>query len=369
MLNYHAIEGSVIEARQEFLNDDNTPIIFNPGWPKLRVMEANDTVLLPSVYPDAQTPGMWLSSVTLPQYNKKDATALSLVWLGIAVDGTRYKNVDSLSVLPFKSDRDTDIVEMFGVPTVTVKLPISVVPTMTVTAIIWVDNEPASVASIPSSDIQAGTLFSVFQLDVSAVPAASLTSYMVQVAITDSTGYRDNYMYNLWLLTAQLFKTMLQLEAFINKSRIENVIPSLRYTNGDLVLYLERGLNYFNSLFKPTSFTGLNMLGYLYEAHLLCSEYLILQAQLLAEGSLSFDFSGQSISLNVDRTPQLDAAVGRLDSLITASILPLKTELYKNGVTSGDGSIGNSPVNNPTNKGVLTLANSPTTRLFGRRTF
>ena len=159
--------------------------------------------------------------------------------------------------------------------------------------------------------------------------------------------------------------TMSQLEDYLNKSRIENIIPELRYTTGDLVGYMERGLNIFNMIAHPTYFNGLNMQGVMLDAHLLCSSYYALSAQLLAEGSLAFDFSGQGVSLNVDRTPQLEAALGRMEGLLDSRITPLKKELYKNGFLSGDGSFGAQNMNNPYAKGTLGVMNAATTRING----
>ena len=159
---------------------------------------------------------------------------------------------------------------------------------------------------------------------------------------------------------------MAALEDFLNKSRIENVIPELQYTSGDLMAYLERGLYMFNMVgVTPTSFNGLNMQGFLFDAWITCSCYYALGAQLMAEGSLAFDFSGQSVSLNIDRTPQLEGALGRIESSISERVIPLKNKLAKQGVTSGDGSAGKQNINHSNNLGTLGLINASTTRLRG----
>ena len=45
-----------------------------------------------------------------------------------------------------------------------------------------------------------------------------------------------------------------------------------------------------------------------------CAAYSVLSAQYLAEGQAAFDFSGQAVSLNIDRTQYIDSALGRVIS-------------------------------------------------------
>jgi hypothetical protein len=178
----------------------------------------------------------------------------------------------------------------------------------------------------------------------------------------------------MFAITPQIMLGMATLEDFLNKSRIENVIPELQYTPGDLVGYLERGLYMFNTLGNyPTYFTGLNMQGVLFDAWITCASYYALGAQIMAEGSLAFDFSGQGVSLNIDRTPSLEGALGRIESAMDSRVVPLKKQLSKQGVVGGDGSIGKGNMNKPSNIGTLGMINATTTRLrgvanvFGRR--
>jgi hypothetical protein len=84
--------------------------------------------------------------------------------------------------------------------------------------------------------------------------------------------------------------------------------------------------------------------------------------QYMAEGSLAFDFSGQSVSLNIDRTTYIESMLGRLDTMVENQVKPVKRLLAKNGITSGDGSIGSKAMNS--NFGLTRLTMAPTTRFF-----
>ena len=107
------------------------------------------------------------------------------------------------------------------------------------------------------------------------------------------------------------------------------------------------------------------MQGVLFDAWVTCSTYYALGAQLMAEGSLAFDFSGQGVSLNVDRTPQLDSALGRIEGLFDSRIIPMKKSMWKQGVVGGDGSQGRGLMHNSSNIGTLGLTNAATTRVRG----
>lgn len=171
------------------------------------------------------------------------------------------------------------------------------------------------------------------------------------------------YTYNCWPSNSSILSAAKQLEDFINKAQIKNVIPELDYTQGDLMMYLSRGLSLFNSLEQVTGFTGVNMQGYMQEAWLICSSYYALASQLQAEGALAFDFSGQTVNLNIDRTPSIESALGRIEQQIDNVVKPLKKQLKSNGVLGGDGSNGIVALNGATKRGVLGLTNAPTTRL------
>lgn len=121
------------------------------------------------------------------------------------------------------------------------------------------------------------------------------------------------YTFKLWAVTPSVLSAATQLEDFINKARSSNVIPELEYTTADLIQYLHRGLSMFN-VFRPqlTQFTGMNMQGMILSGWLDCSSYYALVSQLGAEGSMAFDFSGQTVQLNVDRTPAIESVLGRI---------------------------------------------------------
>jgi hypothetical protein len=366
---YRATEGTVLSTRQELLDDNDEPIKCKAGYPKVALLDTDKQVLSSILANPGQVPGDWFANISIPNMSLSASGEFTVRWRAVDVQGQKYTIKDAVIVEPQIDSRETDVVALFGDLTVAFVLPTTLLSTDVATYQIYADNvpilaEPVNIQDTPQVQVDKSGVETTRVTIPLVVPKPSLFSSLLKVDVVRvGVAVPQTYLYKLWALTPQVFVTMTHLEDFLNKSRIDNVIPELRYTTGDLIGYLERGLNYFNMIEKPTFFNGMNMQGVLFDAHLICSSYYALSAQLMAEGSLAFDFSGQGISLNVDRTPALEGALGRIESQIDSRIIPLKKELVKNGLTGGDGSIGGGNMNNVYAKGLLSVMNAATTRI------
>jgi hypothetical protein len=67
------------------------------------------------------------------------------------------------------------------------------------------------------------------------------------------------------------------------------------------------------------------------------SEIMALRGQYLAEGEKVFNFQGQQIQLEVDRTPYYDSLANSLQQLLDNEAKAFKTMLIKRGILGGDG--------------------------------
>ncbi len=366
---YRTPEGTVLSAQQEFLDDQDQPIRCKTGYPKVALVDDEKMVLSSIIANPGQVPGNWFANLSIPLMALTAPIELTVRWQVIDIDGNKYQVKDAVIVEPQVEDRENDIVAMFGDPDVAFTLPTLLNTGDIATYQMYFNNQsvlatPINMLIDPTVDVLQFGLEST-RVTIPLVAAqASMVATLLKVNIArPSIRVPVSYLYKIYAITPQLMLSMTQIEEFLNKSRIENVIPELRYTSGDLLGYLQRGLDLFNMIEKPTTFTGLNMQGPLLDAHLICAQYYALSAQLLAEGSLAFDFSGQGISLNVDRTPQLEAALGRMEALMDSRIIPLKKELWKNDIISGDGAISATGIHNPQAIGRLGVINAATTRI------
>lgn len=122
------------------------------------------------------------------------------------------------------------------------------------------------------------------------------------------------------------------------------------FDTATILSWLRRGRDDFNAaggLF--TTFDMSIASGALRSYWLMYSEIAMLRAQSLAEGEKAFNFSGQAISLEVDRTAYYDKLADSLQSQVDSNIGPLKKNLAMKGITSGNGDLnsvhgGNRPM-------------------------
>jgi len=364
---YHGVDGKVLAVTHLFLDDDEQPLIPASGYPKVRLVDAAGDLLVSVTAVASSEPGKWSANLPVPKMSLDQRTEFQVKWRFRDDQGGKHQVTEVALIEPAVDQRRGDIVTTFGDPSCTAVLPVvfNVDEGWSGSWQIFWGNEPCVVNPASLQDLvrNANIDDTVFSIPIDAVPQPSLTAYLLSFKITPPTGRERTYNYKLWSVTPQILLGMSHLEDFLNKSRVENVIPELRYTDGDLMTYLERGLYMFNRVGYPTGFNGTNMLGSLFDSWIICSCYYALSAQLLAEGSLAFDFSGQGISLNVDRTPQLESALGRIESQIESQVVPLKKILNTQALTAGDGSVGATNLNNPYSHGHLGILNAATTRM------
>lgn len=393
------VEGEVLVLKEVFVDefDDPLELANTSQGPEVIVYDtAKDTVLEAIAFPDNNgVPGEWAVNLPIPHMGLEQRTEFVAVFTFYDAEGSSHRAKQPFYVDPLQEARSTDIVVIigrdrrfeFGLPIEFIK-PIAEVPSNGSTPatpavpgdemrlFLYRNNEPIfSDAGIdvtsPTSNVEVVKHIGKTTISLPAVvgkthqlePLAFIVEYRARGAAVPKT-----FTFKVWAVTPSILVAASQLEDFINKARAKNVIPELDYTQADLIQYLHRGLALFNS-YPPqlTTFTGMNMQGMILDGWLQCAAYYALCAQLQAEGQMAFDFSGQAVSLNVDRTPSIESALGRIEAALER-IRGTKQLLAKNGINSGDGSAGGKPINGATHLGTLGIINAPTSRVFaGRR--
>ncbi|MNQ34128.1 hypothetical protein D3C85_475790 [compost metagenome] len=392
---HKCVEGTTIPVIEVILDEYDQPVnpAKNTAGPRVRVYDTDKSVIAElTATVDPQEPGAWRADIPVPKMGLTDTVDLRCVWRMRSSDGETYKSTHILQVSPQSEERTGDIIAI--VPRdlyLTVVLPFAFdkgkpkVPANTAKGLPAIPGELGDMLSfslyrnnvglfenLPWNDgsiqMECYSNKTVVRLP-NAAGLAKLEPLMLIVEHTKRDAFTaTQYMFKTWVITPQILVAAASLEQYINKARLSNVIPELEYTQADLIEYLARGLNLFNS-FPPqiTAFTGTNMQGPILDGWLQCSAYYALAAQLQAEGALAFDFSGQSVSLNVDRTPSIESALGRVESALNDHVKPAKKLLARYGVISGDGSQGGKFMDGSSQIGALSLINAATTRVPGPR--
>lgn len=354
------VEGETLTVEEKFTYSDGEPALPHDGRtpPEVFLIDREDNnAIIKKTYAapsQEQKVGYWQVDVSVPYMDLEDEKELTLLWLFQTEEG-EHKLISQVIVEPANFSRVTDIVTLYEEGSASefdVVLP-----------------KPVNISTVSLMEDNK-TILSMKKDDVSGFRTSRTRTYFQFTAVVEpkqlkprtlvvKTDRGQMFTLTVWIITPQLLTTTSMIEAHINKARLQNVIPELEYTQADLVLYAYRGLNLFNQ--RPpnlTAFTGTNMQGFLMDCHVTCSCYYALAAQLQAEGALAFDFGGQSVSFNVDRSPAIEAALGRIETQINDQVGQAKRLLNKKGIFQGDGSVGGKAIDGSSNFGRLSLSNN-----------
>ena len=101
------------------------------------------------------------------------------------------------------------------------------------------------------------------------------------------------------------------------------------YTDADLYEYLTRGLGWLNTWHPESSYTMASLPSTLQTFWIVMASVYGANTQHLLQTELSFDFSGQSTTLNYDQTSGLDAFITRLMQGLDKSLTAAKTGIKR----------------------------------------
>ncbi len=294
----------------------------------------------------------------LPKANAKVVqSSISLVvpsTLPVNVLGTTYQvritlhlisnNVESysnLTVLPLELTYEGagDIVDIKG-NSFDVSIVIDGTPSA-INPLLYYGNDPVPIttALIPSSPLPTsdGNLYTttVNTTDQAIYPTLNAYALMWQYILN---GKNNTEVSSVWIVTPSILMAVKDLMATINKART-GLRDKPTFSVTDALTYLRLGADLFNGFGDPTAFTFTNATGAVRGYWLKFSEVEALRAQYLYEGESSFDFQGQAISLNVDRTQYYEGLASAIESQLESTVRPFKATLSKRGNINGDGNV------------------------------
>jgi hypothetical protein len=364
---HSAVVGTSLELQEFFYDDYGDPIeVDGSVAPVVRLVDpATREVLVTTSALEGDDEAEWNANIPVPELDISEKIELRLIWVIETTDG-RFRHSDVLYVEPNDEERESDIVVLEQNPKAAFKIPVVLnIPQDDASYTMYEGN--TSLGTVPLTDVSVTVTTRTDHTLVAGTfntGGASLTPYFMQFEYQLNGQVVPTFLtYSVWVVNPSILDACRSIEEFLNKARIQNVIPELDYAQTDLLEYLSRGLNLFNAVQQMTSFTGLNMIGVIRECWIICSTYYALSAQLQAEGAMAFDFSGQTVSLNIDRTPALEGALGRIEQQIESTVKPAKKQMLKAGVKGGDGNT--TATNTAQNFGRLGISNAATTKIVG----
>jgi hypothetical protein len=176
----------------------------------------------------------------------------------------------------------------------------------------------------------------------------------------------------LFLVNASIMQAVTDMRTVISKA--ETTILGTRdilFTESLLLAYLRRGKDAFNVAYGMfTAFDMSNAQGPVREYWMRYAEVYALRAQFLAEGEKVFNFSGQAIQLDSDRTSYYQQLADNIEQRISEECKMVKQNLIKKGILGGDGNLKDLTAMRHGSNGAVAITITPASTLgyrFARR--
>lgn len=163
----------------------------------------------------------------------------------------------------------------------------------------------------------------------------------------------------LFVVTPSILTAIEDVRAMVNRAQTTLFrFPDTLFENTTILSHLRTGRDDFNAAAGVlTLFDMTNATGGIRSFWLMYSYVSILRSQYIAEGEKAFNFNGQAISLDVDRTQYYQGLAQDILSQVSNDVKPFKTNLVKKGVSGGDGDQSKVPATG--NVGALGIAVTP----------
>jgi hypothetical protein len=143
----------------------------------------------------------------------------------------------------------------------------------------------------------------------------------------------------MFIVTPIMLDAIKDMQTWLNRAYVDSGMqPGTTFEPVDFIKYLRLGRDQFNAAVIPTNFTMTAADGPIRWFWIGYSCVAACRAQYLAEGMKAFDYAGQVVQLNIDRTPFWDQMAQALEAQLSEQVKPFKDVLAKRGVIDGDGS-------------------------------
>ena len=171
---------------------------------------------------------------------------------------------------------------------------------------------------------------------------ASLDPYTIIWSYSDPTAPTPNRETGrVYLANPSILNAIEDMKACVMKAWTTiDGMPDMIFAPETIITWLRRGRDLFNAAGgMPTEFSMTQATSAVREYWLKYSEVAALRAQYLAEGEKAFQFSGQDISLDSDRSQYYDTLATNILQEIDSSVQTLKKNMMIKGVNGGTGDI------------------------------
>ena len=323
------------------------------------IRNSEQKMILSGIAEQTNKPERWQSQISLPDLPPDNYT---ISWYG-KTDKTVHTNSESfeianetpnfyeLDLLVPERSLVTDVLKVDSDEVVT-NLVVNI---LTPDGISIFSDETTNPTPIPAGDKHYYPFNSAIPVQGLVAGGSVFALYLIEWSfnLNDMPSREHHFIY---VVNHKTLMYVNELKRMIDKANLRHKNPNLRYNNVDMVAYLNQGLQYINA--QPpsqTSYTLANIPDTLYSYVLDAAALRALESRYLAEGEAAFNFNGQPITLEVDRTPFIESAIGRYQEKLT-NLNAVKKGIIMSGGGGGGVGVGSGTVNS---QGVLTLSRGP----------
>ena len=174
------------------------------------------------------------------------------------------------------------------------------------------------------------------------IPANTLSIGKQYAAVwTFDLGTQSVYVQKITVIDTLSLMKVSDMRMYLDKV-CKDIDLYVGYRDSDLIFHLNQGLNIINLISPITEWKSIDFTNYTY---LQSAEYAwvqaaclsALKAQYLAEGDNAFDYSGQPLSLTVDRTQYIESEISRIQEFLSNEFKEFKKQLInrQHGIVLG----------------------------------
>lgn len=290
----------------------------------------------------------------------------------LSIQGQSYYTFENLEItsdltVPVGCE---DLVEMAGTPNISVRM-VSESPYDSALVTVYYGNDQV-LTEVQATSIKVANgweysaqLPNYVIVDPTMAIPASLEPYSVVWSMSNAArpNFIERQFGRLFIVNASMMSAVEDMRIVLSKARTSILgTQDILFTEPLLLAYLRRARDEFNIAWGMfTGFTMMNARGGIRELWLKFAQVLALRSQFLAEGEKVFNFSGQAISLDVDRTQYYDSLANTIQQDLDSNGKAIKQNLIKKGIIGGDGNEENLQIGKPGHLGTVGISISPAT--------
>lgn len=333
--------GKKTTFRADFFEDDAKTLPLTPAssnYPEYTIFDSAGLSILTGVGALDTSPGYYKVDWTpvMASALSSDTAKWRIEWLIVTADGNSITFVDTFDVIDETVSASESLAQqILAVASSEIRVPLrltseynELILTIYTAGTNAVAYGPKKYSMGVIKKIEDGDSY-VYYLDLPANTLIADKTYTAMWEVRRTPASQAEFMFDKIVCTSprviQLFPSLRMLIDKFQKTlgRIH------AYEDADLYEYLEQGRNVVNVWHPATYYGWPSYPNALDTFAVMGAAWWGLNAQYLLETDMSFSFSGQTVTLDVDRTSLIEGAISRFQEFFTENLTKAKTAIVR----------------------------------------